>query len=895
MFDPRSLALAFALITSTAFAQSADDEFGGAPPSAVFELAGDVPTVALELQGDEPYFVDLSARDGLGLDSGGLWTELENGGRVWRARLEVPGASSLLLTFSHFQVAERAALFLYDDDRTQVRGAYGQLNQRRDGSCVTGVMHGDAVTIEFYEPAEQERRTALRLAGVLVHAGAAVDLALQDAPLPSRVKPASSCNVDVACEEGAGWERTSRSVVAITAIDQLCTGVLLNNTAQDGTPYVLTAEHCGNLTSASFRFNWKHAECNEARVERPSDYIGGSTLIAKDDILDFQLVRLNAIPPPEFDVVYAGWDRSGARAKGVSALHHPGGDVMKISVDEHAPRRESTFWKILRWEVGITENGSSGCPLFDSKQRVIGKLKGGPARCDRPEGDLFGRFEMDALVIGEFLDPLGTGVATLDAFDPSATPIRFELQAAELDAERATTLVLTGTGLGPDIGVAVDGEVVQPRDVRWVTNRRLEVDLTERASAAHSVTLTLGTKTESLEIGGEALPRVLFLTHSAGFVHDVVRRPEDGSLAHAERCLTEAAAGRFEVVCSQDCADISAENLADFDAVLFYTTGELPISPEGRDALIEWVNAGGAFAGAHSATDTLYEYAPYIEMIGGAFDGHPWHEEVTLQNEQPAHPATAHLGRAWAIKDEIYQFRAFQRDPTRVLLSLTHDSVDIALGKREDRDYANTWTRDWGKGRVFYTALGHRPEVWENLAFLEHLLGGITWAIDGPDLPATAPEDAVMLFGADAGSLIDGAGWKLDEGGALVRGSGDIFSGDFDSAFLHAEFVLDAPVEGELRSGLRLCGEFEVPLDAEVAREPGRWQSLDVVFRAVSESADGARVPARMTVWLNGRQIFDGDAHAAGAGWTADAPAVLLGGAPDRRYRNIWMLERAAH
>merc|ERR1739841_503838 len=119
----------------------------------------------------------------------------------------------------------------------------------------------------------------------------------------------------------------------------------------------------------------------------------------------------------------------------------------------------------------------------------------------------------------------------------------------------------------------------------------------------------------------------------------------------------EAAEGRLEIVPTQDCARINAKGLEGFDAVLFYTTGELPIAGEDRAALMEWIREGGAFAGVHSATDTLYQYPPYVALIGGLFDGHPWHQDVKMRIEAPGHPAMEGLGADFGIKDEIYQFR----------------------------------------------------------------------------------------------------------------------------------------------------------------------------------------------------------------------------------------------
>lgn len=222
----------------------------------------------------------------------------------------------------------------------------------------------------------------------------------------------------------------------------------------------------------------------------------------------------------------------------------------------------------------------------------------------------------------------------------------------------------------------------------------------------------------------EERPKVLFLTHSAGYRHDVVAR-EGEKLSIAEEALKRSARG-FQVECTQDCSTITAEGLAGYAAVVFYTTGELAID---ADALVDFVRRGGGFIGVHCATDTLYKHAGYGEMIGGRFDGHPWHEEVSVRVEDRRHPATWNLGPSFAITDEIYQFKEWNRDDVRVLLSLDPGSVDASKGKRKDGDYAIAWTRRFGDGRVFYTALGHRPEVWADPRFLDHLVGGISWTI----------------------------------------------------------------------------------------------------------------------------------------------------------------------
>jgi acetyl esterase/lipase/type 1 glutamine amidotransferase len=220
-------------------------------------------------------------------------------------------------------------------------------------------------------------------------------------------------------------------------------------------------------------------------------------------------------------------------------------------------------------------------------------------------------------------------------------------------------------------------------------------------------------------------PRVLFLTHSAGYVHEVVKRPSPEKLSLVEEKLEAASRGQLDLVTTQDPSRITAETLKSCRAVVFYTSGDLPIE---KEALLEYVKGGGGFVCVHNGMATLMKYPPYGEMVGASFDGHPWDQEIAVRVEDSTHPSTAHLGTTFRIKDEIYQLKNWNRKDVHVLLSVDPGSVDLSKGKREDKDYALAWTRSYGKGRVFYTALGHYPEVWKDERFLRHLVEGIRWA-----------------------------------------------------------------------------------------------------------------------------------------------------------------------
>jgi type 1 glutamine amidotransferase len=434
-----------------------------------------------------------------------------------------------------------------------------------------------------------------------------------------------------------------------------------------------------------------------------------------------------------------------------------------------------------------------------------------------------------------------------------------------------------------------------------------------------------------------SLPRVLFLTHSAKSVHAVVKRPQPDVLSLAEEAVIEAAAGRFDILASQDCALLEPDSLATFDAVLSYSSGELPVAAGVREALIDWVTGGGAFVGVHAASTCFYELPLYGEMIGGIFDGHPWHEAVGVLVERPEHPACAALGRSFTISDEIYQHRAFRRHPNEVLLTLDTTSVDASLGKRADGDYALAWCKPFGEGRVLYTAFGHEEEVWRDERFLAHLLDGIGWAIDGPDLPARAPEGATMLWdGSGTGAWVHGGGaqevgWRRDgEALEVVAGTGNLVTrASFGDALIHVEFrTPEHPpeVRGQARgnSGVYVQGRYEVQVldsfglepkiddcaaiygvrvpDRNASRPPLRWQSYDIRFRAPRFDAQGAKTEsARMSVWHNGVPVHldvevPQPTRAAMFGTEQPrGPLLLQDHGNPVQYRNVWILPLASN
>lgn len=337
------------------------------------------------------------------------------------------------------------------------------------------------------------------------------------------------------------------------------------------------------------------------------------------------------------------------------------------------------------------------------------------------------------------------------------------------------------------------------------------------------VVLALGL---SLALGAQQ-PGLLFLTHSAGFVHDVVKRPAAGGLSLAEREMERIASG-FKVVTTQDCSELTPERIALQRVIAFYTTGELPLTAESKAAFLRFIEKGGGFVGIHCATDTYYEWPEFGALIGGRFDGHPWHESVGVVVEDAAHPATRHLAPGFRIKDEIYQHREFSRSALQVLMTLDRASVDVSKGKRADGDYALSWCRRQGLGRVFYTALGHREEVWADAGFRRHLLNGIRWAA-GIESSEPRPAAALDFLAEDARHPLLDASEKpcplVRKEGCVTLAARDVHAGVASSSgSLRCAFRAESSAAVMI---LKLNGTRELVLAADAEHARGRFAGID--------------------------------------------------------------------
>ena len=384
----------------------------------------------------------------LTLQNSGVWENLPNGDRVWRLKINSPAAISLNMLLADFQLSPGAALHLYNEDRTELQGAYTSDNNNQDKVLGTMPIKGNTLWIELYEPANGNSQFTIEK----VIQGYRSIFNYAEEIYTKELEQSGNCNYDIKCPLGNGWEEQA-SAVAIIVINGAgaCTGTLINNTSQDGTPYFLTANHCtsnSNVANWVFRFNWDSpvAICaTNGRSQAPAagtfPIVNGSTLVASRSASDFALLRLNSIPTG--DIYYAGWDRSGNVPTGsVTGIHHPAGDVKKISIENDAIRQEVSYntqsWRVSNWDNGTTEGGSSGSALFDSNKRIIGQLYGGTAGCsglsNNGQPDFYGRLDVSWSAgsaanqrLKEWLDPNNTNANTLDGYNPNTPTESYDI------------------------------------------------------------------------------------------------------------------------------------------------------------------------------------------------------------------------------------------------------------------------------------------------------------------------------------------------------------------------------------------------------------------------------------------------------------------------------------
>ncbi len=393
--------------------------------------AEDAATVGLELpqRVGEALEVDLSPADS------GTWQELEGGAARWRLEVASEGARWLVLGFGRLHLGPGAWLSVRGVQPGVELGPYRAEDARAHGRFWLPPLAGDTARIELFWPASlRDVRPDVRLESVARGYRSAWGAPQGEERSGDGV--AAACNVDVNCPAGDGLQEQKRGIVQLLiAGSRLCSGSLVNTTAGDCRPYVLTAAHClrsdTDPSATLFRFAYERELCENGSAPT-ANVLYGSALRAAHASSDFALLELDQPPPAEFEPYFLGWSRSASAPAASWCIHHAGGGPKKLSHDaDPAVSGQSTgwgtsHWRVLDWEEGTTEPGSSGAPLLDPAGRVVGQLHGGTADC-RGGWDEFGKLANSwsgggtpGTRLSDWLDPLRRGATAVAGIDGGA-------------------------------------------------------------------------------------------------------------------------------------------------------------------------------------------------------------------------------------------------------------------------------------------------------------------------------------------------------------------------------------------------------------------------------------------------------------------------------------------
>ncbi|HRI14366.1 MAG TPA: ThuA domain-containing protein [Verrucomicrobiota bacterium] len=431
----------------------------------------------------------------------------------------------------------------------------------------------------------------------------------------------------------------------------------------------------------------------------------------------------------------------------------------------------------------------------------------------------------------------------------------------------------------------------------------------------------------------EAAPKkVILVTATKGFRHSSIPTAENviTTLGQTSGAFTvvDVVRGGPQGTNDADVAEkLTLAKLNAVDGVIFAnTTGDLAL-PD-KEGFLNWLEAGHAFIGMHSASDTFHGFPPFIEMLGGEFLTHDAQVGISAVNQDPAHPATKSLGPTYDIFDEIYIFKSFNRGKVHGLLGL-----DAHPNWKFPGDFAVSWSKEVGRGRIFYTSLGHREDVWTSPSYQRHILGGIEWALGLAQGSATPQDPTARLSAAEAADgfklLFDGKtlnGWKLRnpdgtkswlvENGMLINrlehqkdkvvghGTDLVSDAKFRDFVVRYEYLIPPGAN----SGFYLRGRHEIqifddydkkpelggngaiysvsPVALMASRKPGQWQTVE------------AKIVGNMiTVILNGVTVQQDVECNKGTGSHLDdnvdqpGPFLLQGDHGEVAFRNIRVKE----
>jgi len=367
-----------------------------------------------------PHRIGSSREVNLDLSTASRHTALAGGERLWILGVRTPGALWQSFVFSLFELPTGVSLYVYSPGGEEVLGPYTSTDNRSFHTLATPVLAGDEAVIEMDFAPGAADASPLRLRTVV---GGYRHFAKTE-------KRAGSCEVDINCPDGADWQNDKRGVALIYFDGWECSGTLVNNVRRDCRNYFLTAHHCIDRASYAqdtvFYWNYELTGCASGDIADQTQT--GATLRATYQASDFSLMELAAPPEADAHVYYAGWSVSTDPAQGAVGIHHPDGDVKKISIEYNTLMSDGAdFWRVPSWDVGATEPGSSGSGLWNPAHQIVGQLYGGDSACGEPENQMwddYGKLCVSwsgggstATRLKDWLDPDGTGAATFDGQD----------------------------------------------------------------------------------------------------------------------------------------------------------------------------------------------------------------------------------------------------------------------------------------------------------------------------------------------------------------------------------------------------------------------------------------------------------------------------------------------
>lgn len=394
-----------------------------------------------DVKGITPWRFGFNYDTDLSLENSGTWVMLPNGSKIWFLEIDCKEAQTINLTFENTNIPQGNELYVYNPDKTFILGKFTQ-KHLYEGQLGTELVPGNSVVIEYYVAPENSTNKGSLTIKTVTYGYRLIDEFQQKV-----FGGAGACEMNVNCSDGLPFSDQKRSVVMlVSGSNGFCTGALVNNTAYDGKPYVLTANHCySNPASWVFRFNWESPDCSNPPASPSFSSLSGAVLRARRTPSDFCLVEItgglfSGTVPASHNAYFAGWDRTGDNPTKSFGIHHPKGDIKKISFDDDmSTPAQSSFggtaseseglWQV-NWDRNTaTEGGSSGSPLFNQDKRIIGQLWGGQSSCIYPtKPDYYGRVSKswnptsstDAEQLEHWLDPSSTGALVIDGYEPGS-------------------------------------------------------------------------------------------------------------------------------------------------------------------------------------------------------------------------------------------------------------------------------------------------------------------------------------------------------------------------------------------------------------------------------------------------------------------------------------------